>query len=80
MKNIVKLENNYLRGDLINRLGEFVNYYNNHCYYKSLQNLTPADVYFGSEHRLIKQRDSIKRKNHEKKKKTTSIANIKIIV
>merc|ERR1739841_454985 len=30
MKNVVKLENYYLPGDLINRLEEFVEYYNNH--------------------------------------------------
>jgi len=37
MKNIVKLENYYLPGDLINRLEEFVEYYNNVRYHESLK-------------------------------------------
>ena len=33
--------------ELIYRLNEFVDYYNNNRYHESLQNVTPADVYFG---------------------------------
>jgi putative transposase len=44
IKNVVKLENYYLIGDLIYRLEEFVEYYNNERYRESLKNLTPADV------------------------------------
>lgn len=46
MKNRVMLENYYLRGDLEQQIGQFIIYY---CqrYHESLNNLTPADVYFG---------------------------------
>ena len=62
MKNVVKLENYYLPGDLIKRLEEFVEYYNNHRYHESLQNLTPADVYFGRDQEILNQRELIKKK------------------
>ena len=62
MKNIVKLDNYYSPGQLKLKITEFVHFYNHERYHESLQNLTPADVYFGrTEHRL-KQRKIIKLK------------------
>lgn len=69
MKNVVKLENYYLPGDLINRLEEFVEYYNNHRYHESVQNLTPADVYFGRDQEILNQRELIKKKTMKKRRK-----------
>jgi putative transposase len=69
MKNVVKLENYYLPGDLTNRLEQFVNYYNNHRYHESLQNLTPADVYFGHDRKILKQRELTKIKTMKKRRK-----------
>ena len=69
MKNVVKLENYYLPGDLINRLEEFVEYYNNERYHESLQNLTPADVYFGRGEDILDQRHLIKLKTMKKRRK-----------
>jgi transposase InsO family protein len=47
MKNVIKLEHYSSPGELTYRLEEFVQYYNNNRYHESLQNVTPADVYFG---------------------------------
>ena len=47
MKNQILLEHYYLPGQLEARLAEFVDYYNTRRYHESLNNLTPADVYFG---------------------------------
>ena len=47
MKNIVKLQNYYLPGELEFEIERFVEYYNNERYHESINNLTPADVYFG---------------------------------
>ena len=70
MKNVVKLENYYLPGDLIDRLEQFVNYYNDHRYHESLQNLTPADVYFGRDRDILKQRELTKIKTMKKRRRT----------
>ena len=70
MKNVVKLENYYMPGDLINRLEEFVDYYNNRRYHESINNVTPSDVYFGRDKELLKQREIIKQNTMKKRRKT----------
>ena len=47
MKNMVNLQNYFLPGELEAQIANFVSYYNNQWYDESLDNLTPADVYFG---------------------------------
>ncbi|HIF86799.1 MAG TPA: transposase [Gammaproteobacteria bacterium] len=38
----------------------FVNYYNHERYHESLDNLTPADVYYDRGQRILEQREEIK--------------------
>jgi len=60
MKNKVLLENYYLPSDLEQQVGIFVDYYNNHRYHESLNNVTPADVYFSRDKAILRQREKIK--------------------
>ena len=60
LKNRILLENYFLPGDLKGSIGRFVDYYNNHRYHESLQNLTPADVYFGRGQAILIERERIK--------------------
>jgi len=69
MKNVVKLEHYYSPGELKQRLAKFVNYYNNHRYHESLQNVTPADVYFEREKQILKKRNMMKQKTMQKRRK-----------
>ena len=62
MKNVVKLQNYYYPGDLEEEISRFVNYYNYQRYHESLNNLTPADVYYGRSRDILTKRDIIKRK------------------
>ena len=68
MKNRVLLEHYFLPGDLERQIDAFVDYYNNERYHESLGNLTPADVYFGREQQILKQREEIKRKTMLKRR------------
>ena len=61
LKNRILLENYYLPGDLEAQIGRFVEHYNHRRYHESLQNLTPADVYFGRGQTILLQRERIKR-------------------
>ena len=61
MKNRVLLENYYLPGDLERQISVFVDYYNNERYHESLNNVTPADVYFGRDKAIIREREKIKK-------------------
>jgi putative transposase len=65
MKNQILLENYYLPGHLEQRLTEFVDYYNLRRYHESLNNLTPADVYFGRGQTILTRRETIKLKTIE---------------
>lgn len=65
LKNRILLENYYLPGDLQQQIEAFVDHYNHRRYHESLQNLTPADVYFGRGQTILKQRERIKRKTIE---------------
>ena len=60
MKNIVNLQNYFLPTDLEVEIASFVNYYNHQRYHESLDNLTPADVYFGRAKEVLTKRDQIK--------------------
>ena len=62
MKNRVLMENYYLPGDLEQQIGAFVDYYNNRRYHESLNNVTPADVYFGRDKTILRERENIKKK------------------
>ena len=61
MKNRILLENYFLPGDLEAQIGAFVEHYNHRRYHESLDNVTPADAYFGRAAAIIKQRQRIKR-------------------
>lgn len=60
LKNRILLENYFLPGDLKGQIGKFISHYNHHRYHESLQNLTPADVYFGRGQSILEQRERIK--------------------
>ena len=61
MKNRILLENYYLPGNLEQQIGVFVDHYNNHRYHESLNNVTPADVYFGRDKDILREREKIKK-------------------
>ncbi len=65
LKNRILLENYCRPGDLRQRIDAFVEYYNHRRYHESLQNLTPAAVYFGRGQTILQQRERIKRKTIE---------------
>jgi putative transposase len=62
LKNRILLENYYLPGDLEARIEAFVEHYNHRRYHESLDNLTPADVYFGRGRAILLERERIKRR------------------
>jgi transposase InsO family protein len=57
----VGIRNYYLRGDLERQIEAFVEHYNHVRYYESLNNLTPADVYFDKAEIILAERERIKR-------------------
>ena len=69
MKNVVKLRNYHFPWELEQEIERFVEYYNHQRYHEALNNVTPADVYFGHHREILSKRDKIKQKTLETRKK-----------
>ncbi len=69
MKNVVKLQHYYFPWELEAALKDFVSYYNNERYHESLDNVKPADVYFGRQYAVLTERDKIKQRTMQRRKK-----------
>jgi putative transposase len=65
LKNRVLLENYFLPGDLERQIEAFIEHYNHRRYHESLDNVTPADAYFGRASAIIERRERIKRQTIE---------------
>ena len=68
LKNRILLENYYLPGELEARIEAFVAHYNHLRYHESIDNLTPADVYFGRRQTILLERERIKRKTIQRRR------------
>ena len=68
MKNIVNLQNYFLPSHLQTEIAHFVNYYNYQRYHESLNNLTPADIYFGRAKEVLSKRDQIKKQTLQQRR------------
>lgn len=68
MKNVVNLQNYFLPSQLEIEIASFVNYYNHQRYHESLDNLTPADVYFGRAKEVLTKRDQIKKQTLQQRR------------
>ncbi len=69
MKNVVKLQHYYFPWELEASLRDFVAYYNNERYHEALDNVTPADAYFGRKYAVVSEREKIKKRTMRKRKK-----------
>ena len=68
MKNIVKLQNYYSPWELERELASFVEFYNHHRYHEALDNMTPADVFFGRQKEVLDKREEIKRRTLQQRR------------
>ncbi len=62
MKNLLLLDIYYTPEKLSEKIGEWVDYYNNRRYHEAINNVTPADRYYGREKSILKQRKRAKKK------------------
>jgi transposase InsO family protein len=68
LKNIIELDNYWLPDELRDQIGAFVDYYNNRRYHEALNNLTPADVYFGRAQVILDKRERTKRRTMKQRR------------
>ena len=60
MKNIIRLDHYYSPEELEKQISAFVSHYNYYRYHESLDNVTPADVYFDRREEILEKRQRIK--------------------
>jgi transposase InsO family protein len=75
MKSVVKLEHYCFPWELEAAVRDFVAYYNHRRYHESLDNCTPADVYYGRHQEVLSERDKIKQLTMQRRKKEYRAAN-----
>ena len=68
MKNVIKPDNYYSPGELKQRLSEFIEYFNNYRYHESINNCTPADVFYERDQKILEKRKQVKRETIKNRK------------
>lgn len=68
MKNLILLDSYYSPEELIDQISQWVTYYNNHRYHVEIDNVTPADKYFGRDKKVLFLREITKKNNASQKK------------
>jgi len=76
MKNVVKLQNYYFPGELECGISMFVDNYNNKRYHESLDNVTPADAYFGRRRIIMTEREQVKRNTMRIRRRQNGCASV----
>ena len=69
LKNWILLENYYSPEELERAVAGFVHHYNHHRYHESIDNLTPAQVYFGTGAAVLEKRKRIKARTLRERRK-----------
>ena len=77
MKNLILLDHYYSPSELEERIREWVDYYNNHRYHEAIDNVTPADKYFGLHQEILKNRMKIKTRTIRKRRKINKMIILK---
>ncbi len=71
MKNLILLDHYYSPSELEDQINIFVDYYNHDRYHEALENVSPADVYYGRNFEVLKRRKQIKQKTILLRRKQT---------
>ncbi len=69
MKNVIKLDNYYLPSHLEHEISGWVDHYNHERLHESLDNITPADMYYGRKEEILNQRMIIKQRTLQQRKR-----------
>ena len=68
MKNIIMLDNYYSPAELADQIRIFIVYYNNYRYYESLNNVTPADEFYGRQNAILKYCESGRNETYKRRR------------
>jgi putative transposase len=69
MKNVILLDNYYTPEQLNEQISHGVEYYNNQRYHEAIDNVTPADKYFGRDKKILYLREITKKRTLQLRRK-----------
>jgi len=70
LKSVINLQPYYSPDELENEVARFVAYYNEYRYHESLKNLTPADVFFGRDKKILAKREKTRKRTLKERRRT----------
>ena len=78
MKDVIKLNHYFCPSELKNAIDGWVKYYNERRFHKSLDNITPKDVYLGQGKKIKKIREIIRQNSINKRIFDNKTINIRV--
>jgi len=78
LKNVINLDNYYFPEKLEQAINDFVKYFNYQRYHEALDNLTPADVYYGYSKYILDRRAAIKKQTLKMRKQQNMKSKIEL--
>ena len=79
MKNLILLDNYRAPAELTERIREWVDYYNHHRHHEAIDNVTPADKYFGMGRVILKMREKVRKETVEMRRELNRIAMLEVL-
>jgi transposase InsO family protein len=79
MKNLILLDNYYAPAELTDRIREWVDYYNHQRYHEAIDNVTPADKYYGRDRVILKKRGKVRTETMKIRKELNRMAMIEAL-
>jgi putative transposase len=74
MKNLILLDHYYTPTELTERIREWVDYYNHRRYHEAIDNVTPADKYYGRDQMVLERREKVRRKTMKMRRELNRLA------
>jgi hypothetical protein len=74
MKNLILLDNDYAPAELTERIREWVEYYNHQRYHEAIDNVTPADKYYGRDRVILKKREKVRKETMKMRRELNRMA------
>jgi len=61
IKNLILLDHDSSPGELTERIREWGDYYNHERYHEAIDNVTPADKFYGRDRMVLERREKVRR-------------------